>query len=128
MPRFVLLTHDHPELHWDLMLEFAGVLRTWRLAAAADSAERIAATPLPDHRLLYLEFEGPISNQRGTVQRWDRGEYEVLQDTADVLEMNWRGERLRGRVTLTTEPDGSVWFQFKSDGEFPILATVESGR
>ena len=31
MPRFVILEHDYPELHWDLMLETAGALRTWRL-------------------------------------------------------------------------------------------------
>ena len=32
MPRFVILEHDHPHLHWDLMLEADGSLHAWRLA------------------------------------------------------------------------------------------------
>ena len=28
MPRFVLLRHDHPELHWDLMFEAGAALWT----------------------------------------------------------------------------------------------------
>ena len=31
MPQFVLLEHDHPELHWDFMLESGDALLTWRL-------------------------------------------------------------------------------------------------
>ena len=27
MPRYVILEHDHPVLHWDLMLEAGGVLQ-----------------------------------------------------------------------------------------------------
>ena len=33
MQQFVILRHDFPELHWDLMLEEEGVLKTWRLNA-----------------------------------------------------------------------------------------------
>ena len=28
MPRFVILEHDYPQRHWDLMLEGDGVLAT----------------------------------------------------------------------------------------------------
>ncbi|HAH45813.1 MAG TPA: DNA ligase, partial [Planctomycetaceae bacterium] len=31
MQQYVILRHDFPEVHWDLMLEEAGVLKTWRL-------------------------------------------------------------------------------------------------
>lgn len=112
MPRFVLLTHDHPRWHWDFMLESHGVLRTWRLDSDPQGPGRIAATPLPDHRLLYLEYEGPVSNQRGRVQRWDQGEYELFRDDDTGMELTLDGHRLQGRATLTTEGDGSVWFQF----------------
>lgn len=115
MPRFVLLTHDHPHWHWDLMLEANEVLRTWRLDSEPSTRDRISATPLPDHRLLYLEYEGPVSNQRGNVQRWDRGDYELVADDGSVFDMILRGQRMQGRVTLTTESDGSVWFQFTPD-------------
>lgn len=116
MPRFVLLTHDHPVWHWDLMLERDGVLHTWRLNAEPLSTCRIIAMPLPDHRLMYLEYEGPVSQHRGTVQRWDHGEYEVVCEVGSVLELVLRGTLLRGHARLVTEADGTAYFQFVADG------------
>ena len=115
MSKFVLLTHDHPHWHWDLMLESDGILRTWRLDSDPLIVGRIAATPLPDHRLLYLDYEGPVSNQRGHVLRWDRGEYEIVREDDKALEIALRGARLQGRAQLTTASDGAVWFQFTAD-------------
>jgi hypothetical protein len=104
MPRFVILEHDHPELHWDFMLEVGGVLRTWRLAAPPGSS--CAAIPLPDHRLAYLDYEGPVSGGRGTVRRWERGYYSWLQDTAEVVVVRLKGEQLRGVVRLARQLGG----------------------
>ena len=69
MPRFVVLEHDHPALHWDLMLEGDGVLRTWRLDAPPEPGKTVRATSSFDHRLIYLDYEGPISGGRGCVCR-----------------------------------------------------------
>ena len=94
MPRFVLLRHEtppgHPRpSHWDLMLEHAGVLLTWELQTlpglwaealgedSSDAEDTVEARRLSDHRLAYLEIEGPVSGGRGTVQRCDRGELET---------------------------------------------------
>ncbi len=120
MPRFVLLTHDHPVWHWDLMLEDNGLLRTWRLDDDPRSIVPLGATPLPDHRLLYLEYEGPVSNQRGTVTRWDRGDYEVIQETTDVFVVQLRGERIQGRAFLNTLAGGSVSYRFVPDSATPV--------
>ncbi len=117
MPRFVLLTHDHPVWHWDLMLEDQGVLLTWRLDADPCSDVPRGAIPLPDHRLLYLEYEGPVSNQRGTVTRWDSGEYEVIEQKNDAFLIHVRGARMQGRVTLSTSADGSVVYRFVPDSD-----------
>jgi hypothetical protein len=102
MPRFVILEHDHPTLHWDLMLEDGASLRTWRLAQApANPNSLIHATALPPHRLAYLDYEGPVSGNRGTETRWDRGDYELLTaDTVDTLLVALRGERIHGRARL----------------------------
>jgi hypothetical protein len=100
MPRFVVLTHDHPFLHWDLMLEQGGALRTWRLKKPPDAQGRIAAEALPDHRLAYLDYEGPVSGGRGTVERWDAGTYEVLESTANRLVVRFAGKRLVGVAPL----------------------------
>ena len=75
MPRFVILEHDHPFLHWDLMLEAGSVLRTWRLRPPPRRGEAIVATAVFEHRLLYLDYEGPISGGRGRVLRWEHGTY-----------------------------------------------------
>jgi hypothetical protein len=68
-------------VHWDLMLESGDVLHTWALAAEPAPNLPIAAEQLPDHRLIYLDYEGPISGNRGTVTRWDAGRFEVLSET-----------------------------------------------
>ena len=70
MPRFVILEHDYPQQHWDLMLEAGPVLRTWRLAEPPDVGRPVAATASFDHRPVYLDYEGPVSGNRGTVQRF----------------------------------------------------------
>jgi hypothetical protein len=100
MPRFVVLEHDHPERHWDLMLEAGAVLRTWRLAAPPAAGESVHATPSFDHRLLYLDYEGPISGGRGRVSRWDHGTFLWETDEADRLVVRLSGGRLRGVLHL----------------------------
>ena len=109
MPRFVILTHDHPTWHWDFMLEVAGVLRTWRLDSDPGQPGPVRATPLSDHRLLYLDYEGPVSNQRGSVQRWDAGQYELLDETNGSLSLTMNGTKLTGRVMLMKAEDGTLW-------------------
>ncbi len=100
MPRFVVLTHDHPFLHWDLMLEQADALRTWRLKQPPDTQGPIAAEALPDHRLAYLDYEGPVSGDRGTVTRWDAGTYEMLESTSNRIVVHFAGKKLVGVAPL----------------------------
>ena len=114
MPRFVVLTHDYPDCHWDFMLESAGVLRTWRLEQTPHLPSSIKATPLPDHRIIYLEYEGPVGGQRGHVQRWDQGHYELLCETDGNLTIALHGTRLQGQATLSSE-QGATSFHFTAD-------------
>ena len=123
MMRFVILTHDFPFLHWDLMLETAGsnILRTWRLLAEPGSAKEIQAESLPDHRREYLDYEGPVSRGRGSVVRWDAGVYEANTDEKTALRLSLSGNKLRGEFALVGR-NGSLWWQqlagesAKSDG------------
>jgi hypothetical protein len=101
MPRFAILKHDHPYLHWDLLLEFDGVLRSWRLECPPKPGRRIPAEPTPDHRLLYLEYEGPIEPGRGTVTQWDGGFYVVKEWEDAIIEIELAGRRLHGSILLT---------------------------
>ena len=105
MPRFVILTHDHPFLHWDFMLEQGESLRTWRLSAEPNSGGEISAEPLPDHRLEYLDYEGPVSGDRGDVTQWDRGEYELIAESPEKLTVQLHGKKLKGRTTLQSDTE-----------------------
>jgi hypothetical protein len=100
VPRYVILEHDHPSLHWDFMLEAGEVLRTWRLAAPPTPGASVPAAPVFDHRLLYLDYEGPISGGRGVVHRWDAGVFDWLQDRAGCLVVQLDGARLHAVARL----------------------------
>ena len=104
MPRFVILEHNHPTLHWDFMLESGGVLKTWRLPAPPPASTE-AAVPLGDHRLAYLDYEGPVSGSRGVVRRWDAGEYDTVQRDEATWEVRLRGQRWQGTALIA---EGSV--------------------
>jgi len=120
MPRFVILTHDHPFPHWDLMLEQAGSLRTWRLLREPDAPGPIVAEPLPDHRLEYLDYEGPVSRNRGTVCRWDAGDYVFVNEPPGLpsgrIVVRLTGERLHGTAALGSDRSAEQGtFHFTSD-------------
>ena len=126
MSRFVLLRHHCPAdseilSHWDFMLEREKFLWTWQLqelpklwwialgGVTSNFAEQatgaICAIRLMDHRLAYLDYEGPISRNRGTVTRCDEGTYSMVSQTKERLEIQLAGNQLQSRVVL--EPDTS---------------------
>ena len=110
MPRFVILEHDHPALHWDLMLEAGDVLQTWRLAEPPAPGLAIEATALADHRLAYLDYEGPISGNRGTVSRWDAGVFtDATASTPQHRILIFEGKKLRAARCDLQVVNGEVW-------------------
>jgi len=118
MPRFVLLRHECPigyekPSHWDLMLEANELLQTWELRqlpaawvhALGDATDlpacaSVLAIRLADHRLAYLDYEGPISGNRGTVRRCDGGTYEIVGQDDRLLQVSLSGNFLQGAVHL----------------------------
>lgn len=96
--------------HWDLMLEDGGALATWQLwrwpvdgSGAGDAADEIFR-----HRAAYLEYEGPVSGDRGTVRRVDEGRYVRLSGQKDRWEVRFEGGMLRGRFVLA-RVSGERW-------------------
>jgi hypothetical protein len=108
MPRFVILEHNHPLLHWDLMLEAGVVLRTWRLAAPLRCGKVIAATAVFDHRLHYLDYEGPISGGRGRVVRREHGTFTGQAQSQSPVVVHLQGEHLHGVLHLQ-QIEGDIW-------------------
>ena len=113
MARFVILEHDHPVLHWDLMLEAGGVLQTWRLVRPPEIGVTIDATALGDHRRAYLDYEGPVSGGRGQVQRWDTGEFSDAENsTPTARRLILSGGRVQGSVLLERTDDANWCFRW----------------
>src|SRR3954470_13875672 len=75
--RYVVLYHDGvAEPHYDLMFEdpAGGDLRTWR-SPAWPIGTHTPLEKLADHRREYLDYEGPVSGDRGFVRRVESGTY-----------------------------------------------------
>ncbi len=103
---FVLLEHDAPGgRHWDLMIELSGrsKLATWRLASNPLTAggAPVAVEPIGDHRREYLDYEGVVSQGRGSVRRLDRGQCRVVEAAEAFVVLQLDGQRLAGRYRLS---------------------------
>jgi uncharacterized damage-inducible protein DinB len=79
---FVVLHHEipvaaGPPSHWDLMIEANGSLVTWRLPHDWSNSTAQIVERIPDHRLDFLEWEGELDGNRGSVAQVDRGQIVV---------------------------------------------------
>lgn len=105
--RFVVQRHAVAanDVHYDLMIEAGDVLVTIQLSdEPSPGAEGKRSF---DHRRKYLDYEGEISEGRGAVVIWDRGEVEDLSGDprSEAYVAQFSGERLAGRYTLTDSGD-----------------------
>jgi len=114
--RYVILHHrlDDGE-HWDLMLEYGDVLLTWQLLREPVNRESlpIIARRIGDHRKAYLDYEGPLTGNRGTVRRVESGGLDIIEDTAEGLRIVLTGKRFEGLFLLRVQ--GEDW-SFEAEG------------
>lgn len=92
MPRFVILLHrvdsgftrTHSD-HHDWLFEHGDSLRSFATPIVGDFSSdfQCACRQLPNHRMKYLHYEGPISDNRGTVLRILSGTFEALSDSPE---------------------------------------------
>jgi hypothetical protein len=114
MPRFVILEHDHPRgWHYDFMLEVGEVLKTWSLREPPNAGVEQAAEILPDHRLTYLDYAGPVSDNRGTVKQWDKGTYWLIEQTEEMLSVKLFGNKIQGQVELVKKRETPSQWKFQ---------------
>lgn len=124
LTQFAILRHEYPagdlrRDHWDLLLEppkttaEAPLLLCFAIQAPVVEWNGSLVQKLPDHRRLYLHYEGPISNDRGFVQRIATGDIDWREITADTLRCNlkctptnspseWRQESIRCELRKKT--------------------------
>lgn len=112
-PLFVILHHrDHAGEHWDFMIEMQTALATWKLPAdpAAPDALPVQGTRIEDHRKHYLDYQGPVSGDRGHVTRVDKGPCRLHQAGDKVWEFTLDGRRMKGAFRLERDDsDVDTW-------------------
>ncbi|TWU57016.1 hypothetical protein Poly51_29370 [Rubripirellula tenax] len=109
-----------PYDHFDWMFEDGDSLTTWSSPVIADWSSDFGVTcdQLPPHRKEYIDYEGPISNDRGEVSRVLGGTYLAIDRSAD-----------RFAARLIVDPKRSVHPLAMTDGEVIFQRMVdESGR
>jgi len=115
MPRFVILRHETPPgyerpAHFDLLLEWGDTLRTWALPAFPTPGVELSCEELAPHRREYLDYEGEVSAGRGSVTQVAAGEYDLLEQSSQLMRVQLHGPTLSGVLCLTRcESESAFW-------------------
>jgi bifunctional non-homologous end joining protein LigD len=135
-PIFVVQRHDARRLHYDFRLERDGVLASWAVPKGVplEPGKQHLAVHVEDHPLEYGNFEGEIPKGEygaGTVEIWDRGTYELLEDKKDGgLTVRLHGDRLEGIWTLVPaklsgDPKNWLILRKRDDASTSLLQAKE---
>jgi bifunctional non-homologous end joining protein LigD len=123
---FVVHKHRATRLHYDVRLEWRGVLLSWAVprGPSMNPAIKRLAVRVEDHPLEYGTFEGIIPAGEyggGTVMIWDRGTWKPEDDDVDAalkkgtLHFALRGRKLRGGFTLVRTRQGWLLIKRRDD-------------
>jgi bifunctional non-homologous end joining protein LigD len=127
---YAMKKHHATRLHYDLRLEWNGVLLSWALRESPSCHAGVIreAIEMDDHRKVYLRFEGV--HETGPIMLWDLGTWEPHPKSDDIekglrtgiLQFTLHGEKLKGGWTLirtnTTKNGRPVWTLCKHADEF----------
>jgi hypothetical protein len=103
------------------MLEAAGdVLKTWALPRPPELGMEMECEALADHRIEYLDYEGPVSRQRGSATRWDRGVYTLERQSDTEWIVRLTGERFAGQASLRRSEGSSIQWRVSFTRRDPV--------
>jgi bifunctional non-homologous end joining protein LigD len=150
---YLVQKHDATRLHYDLRLEWNGVLLSWAVTKgpSVNPADKRLAVRTEDHPLSYGTFEGTIPKGQyggGTVMLWDEGTWEPRGDPLAGLKkghlsFTLHGERLKGGwdlIRMRGDEKRENWLLIKradkqarqngKKGEFleDLASSVKTGR
>ncbi|MBS3085004.1 3'-phosphoesterase [Candidatus Pacearchaeota archaeon] len=117
---YVIQKHNASHLHYDLRLEFNGVLKSWAVPKIPPTEKGVKrlAVEVQDHEKSYANFEGEIKEGygKGTVETWDKGNYDLIEKGDKKIVVNIHGKKLSGEyVLIKTKLGGKEnnWLFFK---------------
>ncbi len=138
--QFVVQKHDARRLHFDLRLEFGGVLKSWAVTRGPSLIPGVKrlAIQTEDHPMDYLEWEGVIPKGEyggGTMIVWDRGIWAPVGDAEKGLKKGHlqfvlSGRRLKGlwdlvRMQRRSGEKKDLWLLIKRSDEFAVKSEEE---
>jgi len=103
MQNFVIQEHiQKNSCHWDLMLQQENALITWQIPLCPSQwhGKPVPCRKIFDHRLKYLTYEGPLSQNRGFVKIYAAGNYQILDSAKNYWRINLHSDNIRGNMTL----------------------------
>lgn len=129
---FSVQKHLASHLHYDLRLEYNGVLLSWAIpkGPSIDPTDKRMAMRTEDHPCEYGDFEGviPEGYGAGIVMLWDRGTWSADVDDVEAalakgdlkfsldgfkLKGSWALVRTRDRETTSAKQRGRSWLLLK---------------
>jgi bifunctional non-homologous end joining protein LigD len=138
---YAIQKHMASHLHYDLRLEWRGVLLSWAIpkGPSLDPAVKRLAMQTEDHPIEYSHFEGVIPAGQygaGTVMLWDRGTWQP--ESADVdaslregeTKFTLQGKKLQGSWVLVRtpgfgkNPSRSTWLLIKHRDQYASTKDV----
>lgn len=131
---YAMKKHRATRLHYDLRLEWNGVLLSWALPDEPSCCTGLfrEAIEMEDHRVANLLFEGV--HETGPIMLWDRGTWEPHPEFEDIegwlckglLRFTLYGEKLKGGWLLTRTKRNAprpVWTLSKLADSFAATST-----
>lgn len=118
---YVIQKHSASHLHYDLRLEFEGVLKSWaipKLPPKRKGLKRLAIQ-VEDHPLGYEKFTGTIPKGQygaGKVEIYDKGTFSLIEKEKDLIVVDITGEKLIGEYCLVRtkfQGKNNNWIFFK---------------
>jgi bifunctional non-homologous end joining protein LigD len=138
---YAVQKHMASHLHYDLRLEWQGVLLSWAApkGPSLDPAVKRLAMQTEDHPVEYADFEGVIPPGQygaGTVMLWDRGTWQPEGPDVDTslrageIKFTLYGKKLQGSWVLVhtrgfgSNPDRSSWLLIKHRDQYASTKDV----
>ena len=133
--RFCIQHHIARKDHYDLRLEWNGVLISWAVpkGPSYNDKDKRLAIMVEDHPIDYRNFEGTIPKGEyggGTVMLWDKGYWEPIKGykpnfKEGPIKFILKGSRLKGMWTLVKlKNDNTSWLLIKDKDEYNLYDDI----
>ena len=133
--RFCIQHHIARKDHYDLRLEWNGVLVSWAVpkGPSYNNKDKRLAIMVEDHPIDYRNFEGTIPKGEyggGTVMLWDKGYWEPIKGykpnfKEGPIKFILKGSRLKGMWTLVKlKNDDTSWLLIKDKDEYHLYDDI----